>query len=337
MKQIAINGFGRIGRLTARALLQSKARGEKQDLNIVAINDLGSAELAAHLIQYDSTHGILQNEVTYGSDWIDFGLGKVKLTAERNPEDLNHAELGVDVVQECTGFFTTKDTASAHLNAGVKKVIISAPGKNVDATVVYGVNHSVLTPDMTVISNASCTTNCLAPIASVLHEIADIQAGNMTTVHAYTGDQRLLDTAHIDLRRARSAGSNMIPSATGAAAAIGLVLPQLVGKLEGSAIRIPTENVSFVDLTVQVANLVTAEDIHQSMKNASERSLQGVLGYCDSPLVSGDFNGSSFSSIYDASQTRVISNNLVRIGAWYDNETGFSNRMNDTTELFANL
>lgn len=337
MVNVAINGFGRIGRLTSRALLAAKHRGEKADLNLVSINDLGGAELSAHLLKYDSTHGTLATDVSYGDDWIDFGLGKVKLTAEHNPANLNHAALGVDVVQECTGIFTTKHSASAHLMAGAKKVVISAPGKQVDATVVFGVNQSILTPDMTVISNASCTTNCLAPVATVLNDIAGIKSGNMTTIHAYTGDQRILDAAHADFRRARSAGGNMIPTSTGAAEAIGLVIPSLAGKLKGSAVRVPTPNVSFVDFTVVVENSVSIQDIHNAMKQAANGALKGILGYCDVPLVSGDFNGSTFSSIFDVSQTRIMDENLVRIGAWYDNETGFSNRMNDTTELFATI
>lgn len=337
MVNVAINGFGRIGRLIVRALIAEKSRGQKADLHLVSINDLGGAKLAAHLLKYDSTHGILASDVSYGEDWIDFGLGKVKLTAERNPAALNHAEFGVDVVQECTGIFTSKHKASAHLTAGAKKVVISAPAKQVDATVVFGVNQSVLTADMTVISNASCTTNCLAPVATVLHDIAGIKSGNMTTIHAYTGDQRILDTAHSDFRRARSAGGNMIPTSTGAAEAMGLVIPSLAGKLKGSAVRVPVPNVSFVDFTVVVENTVSVEDINTAMKQASEGALKGILGYCDAPLVSGDFNGSPFSSVFDVSQTCVMQENLVRIGVWYDNETGFSNRMNDTTEFFAKV
>ncbi len=337
MVNIAINGFGRIGRLAVRALLASKARGEKSHINIVSINDLSGAQLAAHLLKYDSTHGTLAADITYGDDWIDFGLGKVKFTAERTPADLPHKTLGVDVVQECTGIFTSKDSAATHIAAGAKKVIISAPGKQVDATIVYGVNHHILTPDMTVISNASCTTNCLAPVATVLHDIARIKSGNMTTIHAYTGDQRILDTAHTDFRRARSAGGNMIPTSTGAAEAIGLVIPDLMGKLQGSAIRVPTPNVSFVDFTAIVENAVSVTDINTAMQHASKGALKGVLGYCDAPLVSGDFNGCTHSSIFDTSQTRVMGKNLLRIGAWYDNETGFANRMNDTTEIFASL
>ncbi len=337
MVNVAINGFGRIGRLAVRALISAKSRREKTDFNVVSINDLGGAKLAAHLLQYDSTHGGLATDVTYGDDWIDFGFGKVKFTAERTPIDLQHGALGIDVVQECTGIFTSKRSASAHLDAGAKKVVISAPGTDVDATVVYGVNTSILTPDMTIISNASCTTNCLAPVAKILHDIAGIKSGNMTTIHSYTGDQRILDTAHADFRRARAAAGNMIPTSTGAAKAIGLVIPELTGKLQGSAMRVPTPNVSFVDFVAVVEKSVSVDNIHTAMQQASQGVLKGILGYCDTPLVSSDFNGSPYSSVFDASQTRVMGENLLRIGAWYDNETGFANRMNDTTDIFAKL
>jgi glyceraldehyde 3-phosphate dehydrogenase len=331
--KVAINGYGRIGRNILRALYESKRTNEIQ---IVAVNDLGDAKTNAHLTRYDTAHGPFPVEVGVDGDSLVVGGDRIKVCAERDPSKLPWGQLGVDVVLECTGLFTTKEKAGLHLKAGAKKVIISAPGgKDVDATVVYGVNHKVLKASHTVISNASCTTNCLAPLAKVLHETVGIERGIMTTVHAYTNDQVLTDVYHSDLRRARSATQNMIPTKTGAAAAVGLVLPELDGKLDGFAVRVPTINVSLVDLTFDAGRATSAKEIDEAVKKASQGALKGVLEYIDEPLVSSDFNHNPASSLYDSSLTKVIEGKLVKVCSWYDNEWGFSNRMLDTTLAFA--
>ncbi len=333
--KIAINGYGRIGRMTLRAVYES---GRRSDIQIVAINDLGDAETNAYLTRYDSAHGPFPFEVKVDGDALIVDGDRIRVLAERNPADLPWAELGVDVVMESTGFFATKEKAQPHLEAGAKKVLISAPaGKNVDATIVYGVNHDVLKASDTVVSNASCTTNCLAPLVKPLHDEIGLVQGLMTTIHAYTNDQVLTDVFHKDLRRARSATQSMIPTKTGAAAAVGLVLPELDGKLDGFSIRVPTINVSMVDLTFTAARETSVEEINSIIKTASEGSLKGVLAYNDGPLVSIDFNHDPASSTYDATLTKVMGGNLVKVCAWYDNEWGFSNRMLDTTVVLANI
>ena len=333
--KIAINGYGRIGRMVLRALYEGRRRDE---LSVVAVNDLGDAKTNAHLTRFDTAHGPFPFKVEVEGDSLVVDGDRVRVCAERDPAKLPWKELGVDVVLECTGLFTSKEKASAHLTAGARKVVISAPaGKDVDATVVYGVNHKTLQSSHTVISNASCTTNCLAPIAKVLHETCGIEQGLMTTIHAYTNDQVLTDVYHKDLRRARSATQSMIPTKTGAAAAIGLVLPELDGRLDGFAMRVPTINVSVVDLSFQASRDVTAEQINQAVRQAAEGELKGVLQYTDEPLVSIDFNHNPASSIYDATLTKVQGTRLVKVCAWYDNEWGFSNRMLDTTLAFAKL
>ncbi len=327
--KVGINGYGRIGRNILRALYEGKRTGEIQ---IVAINDLGDAKTNAHLTQHDSAHGRFPAQVSVDGDSMVVNGDRIRVFAERDPAKLPWGSLGVDVVLECTGLFTTKEKAGAHIKGGAKKVIISAPGgKDVDATIVYGVNHNVLRADHTVISNASCTTNCLAPVVKVLHDNIGVIRGIMTTIHAYTNDQVLTDVYHSDLRRARSATMSMIPTKTGAAAAVGLVLPELNGKLDGYAVRVPTINVSMVDLTFQAARATTHEEINKLMRAASDGALRGILDYTDAPLVSIDFNHNPASSTYDASLTRVIEERLVKVIAWYDNEWGFSNRMLDTT------
>jgi len=326
--RVAINGYGRIGRNILRAHYEG---GKKNDIQIVAINDLGDAKSNAHLTRYDTAHGKFPGTVAVEGDYMIVNGDKIKVFAQRNPADIPWGELGVDVVLECTGFFTTKEKASAHLKGGAKKVIISAPGgKDVDATVVYGVNHGVLKATDTVISNASCTTNCLAPLAKPLNDKIGIVTGLMTTVHAYTNDQVLTDVMHEDLRRARSATMSMIPTKTGAATAVGLVLPELNGKLDGYAIRVPTINVSIVDLSFISARPTTVEEVNAIMKEASEGALKGILAYNVEPLVSVDFNHNPASSTFDSTLTKV-SGNLVKVSSWYDNEWGFSNRMLDTT------
>jgi glyceraldehyde 3-phosphate dehydrogenase len=331
--KVAINGYGRIGRNILRALYEGKRR---QEIQIVAVNDLGDAKTNAHLTRYDTAHGPFPFPVGVDGDSLVIDGDRIKVCAERDPSKLPWGALGVDIVLECTGLFTTKEKASMHLKAGAKKVIISAPGgKDVDATVVYGVNHNVLKGSHTVISNASCTTNCLAPLAKVLHESVGIVRGIMTTVHAYTNDQVLTDVYHSDLRRARSATQNMIPTKTGAAAAVGLVLPELNGKLDGFSVRVPTINVSLVDLTFEAARATTNKEIDDVVKKASQGALKGVLEYVDEPLVSSDFNHNPASSLYDASLTKIIDGKLVKVCSWYDNEWGFSNRMLDTTLAFA--
>jgi glyceraldehyde 3-phosphate dehydrogenase len=328
--KVAINGYGRIGRNVLRAHYEG---GKRHAIEIVAINDLGKPETNAHLTQYDTAHGRFPGTVSVDGDCMVVNGDRIKVLANRNPADLPWRDLGVDVVLECTGFFTTKEKANAHLAGGAKKVVISAPGgKDVDATVVFGVNQGVLKASDTVISNASCTTNCLAPMAKVLHESLGIESGLMTTIHAYTNDQVLTDVYHEDLRRARSATMSMIPTKTGAAAAVGLVLPELNGKLDGFAMRVPTINVSVVDLTFMAKKITTADEVNALLKAASEGPLKGVLGYNTAPLVSVDFNHDAHSSIFDATQTRVSADGrLVKVLSWYDNEWGFSNRMLDTT------
>ena len=329
--KVAINGYGRIGRNILRALYESKRTNEIQ---VVAVNDLGDAKTNAHLTKYDTAHGPFPLPVSVDGDSLVVGGDRIRVCAERDPSKLPWGQLGVDIVLECTGLFTTKEKAGLHLKAGAKKVIISAPGgKDVDATVVYGVNHKVLKASHTVISNASCTTNCLAPLAKVLHETVGIERGIMTTVHAYTNDQVLTDVYHSDLRRARSATQNMIPTKTGAAAAVGLVLPELDGKLDGFAVRVPTINVSLVDLTFDAGRATSAKEIDEAVKKASQGALKGVLAYVDEPLVSSDFNGTPFSSIFDAELTRVLDGNFIKVLSWYDNEWGFSNRMRDVALL----
>ena len=327
--KVGINGYGRIGRNILRALYES---GRTDEIQIVAINDLGDANTNAHLTQYDSAHGKFPGEVSVEGDYMIVNGDKIKVLSERDPAKLPWGELGVDVVHESTGFFASKEKASAHLAGGAKKVIISAPGGNdVDATIVYGVNHSVLKASDSVISNASCTTNCLAPIAKVLHESVGIEQGMMTTIHAYTNDQVLTDVYHTDLRRARSATMSMIPTSTGAAAAVGLVLPDLNGKLDGYSMRVPTINVSVVDLSFIAARETTVDEINSFLKAAADGEMKGVLAYTDKPLVSIDFNHDPASSTCDSTLTRVMGGKLVKVIAWYDNEWGFSNRMLDTT------
>ncbi|MBC3886602.1 type I glyceraldehyde-3-phosphate dehydrogenase [Undibacterium griseum] len=332
--RVAINGYGRIGRNILRAHYEGGKF--KNEIQIVAINDLGNAESNAHLTRYDTAHGKFPGTVSVEGDTMIVNGDKIKVFAERNPANIPWGELNVDVVLECTGFFTTKEKASAHLAGGAKKVIISAPGgKDVDATVVYGVNHGVLKATDTVISNASCTTNCLAPLAKPLNDAIGIESGLMTTIHAYTNDQVLTDVMHEDLRRARSATMSMIPTKTGAAAAVGLVLPELNGKLDGYAMRVPTINVSVVDLTFIAKRDTTVEEINKVLKEASEGGLKGILDYNKAPLVSVDFNHNPASSTYDETLTKV-NGRLVKVSSWYDNEWGFSNRMLDTTVALMN-
>jgi glyceraldehyde 3-phosphate dehydrogenase len=331
--KVAINGYGRIGRNVLRAHYEG---GKKHDLQIVAINDLGDPKTNAHLTKYDTAHGPFPGTVSVDGDAMVVNGDRIKVLANRNPAELPWGELGVDVVMECTGFFTTNEKASAHLKGGAKKVIISAPGgKDVDATVVYGVNHDTLRAGHTVISNASCTTNCLAPLVKPLHEKIGLVSGLMTTIHSYTNDQVLTDVYHEDLRRARSATHSMIPTKTGAASAVGLVLPELNGKLDGFAIRVPTINVSLVDLSFIAARDTTVDEVNAILKVAAEGELKGILGYNTEPLVSVDFNHNPLSSIFDATLTKV-SGRLVKVSSWYDNEWGFSNRMLDTTVALIN-
>jgi glyceraldehyde 3-phosphate dehydrogenase (phosphorylating) len=333
--KVAINGYGRIGRNILRALYEGDRRDE---ISIVAVNDLGDAQTNAHLTRYDTAHGPFEYPVEVeGADLVIDG-DRIKVCAERDPSKLPWQQLGIDVVLECTGLFTSKAKAGAHITAGAKKVVISAPGeKDVDATVVYGVNHKTLKASDRVISNASCTTNCLAPLAKVLHESVGIVRGLMTTIHAYTNDQVLTDVFHKDLRRARSATQSMIPTKTGAASAVGLVLPELNGKLDGFAIRVPTINVSVVDLTFEAARATSAKEIDDAVRKAAGGALKGILEFSDGPLVSVDFNHNPASSIYDSTLTKIIEGKLVKVCAWYDNEWGFSNRMLDTTLAFAAL
>ncbi len=334
--KIAINGFGRIGRLVLRAMIESG----RTDIEPVLINDLGSVEDNAHMFRYDSVHGRFPGTVTVEGDSIIIShngrsYGPIKVSAERDPAKVPLD--GVDVALECTGLFTKRDDAAKLITAGARKVLVSAPAEGVDATIVYGVNHKTLTKDMTVISNASCTTNCLAPMAKVLHETFGIERGYMVTIHSYTGDQRTVDTLHKDLHRARAAAVSMIPTTTGAAKAVGLVLPELKGKLDGTAIRVPTPNVSLVSLDVNLKTHATAEQINAAMKAASEGELKGILDYSTAKLVSADFNHVAYSCSFDAPQTSVVDGALARVMGWYDNEWGFSNRMSDTAALFGSL
>lgn len=332
--RVAINGYGRIGRNVLRAHYED---GKSRDIEIVAVNDLGDMEISAHLTRYDTVHGKFNGKVEYENDYLIVNGDKIRAISNRNPGEMPWKELGVDVVLECTGRFTTKEAAAAHLLAGAKKVLISAPGgKDVDATVVYGVNQGVLKASDTIVSNASCTTNCLAPVAKPLHEKLGIVNGLMTTIHAYTNDQVLTDVYHSDPRRARAAAMNIIPTRTGAAAAVGLVLPELAGKLDGYAMRVPTINVSAVDLTFIASRPTTVEEVNAILKEASEGEMKGVLAYNIEPLVSVDFNHTTVSSTFDATQTRVSGGNLVKILAWYDNEWGFSCRMMDTALAMMN-
>jgi glyceraldehyde 3-phosphate dehydrogenase len=331
--RVAINGFGRIGRNILRAIAESGRR----DIEVVALNDLGPVETNAHLLRYDSVHGRFPGTVTVEGDSISLGNGKIKVCAERDPSKLPWKDMGVDIALECTGLFTAKDKASAHLTAGAKRVLVSAPADNADATIVYGVNHDTLTKEHKVVSNGSCTTNCLAPVAKVLNDAVGIETGFMTTIHAYTGDQPTLDTMHKDLYRGRAAALSMIPTSTGAAKAIGLVLPELKGKLDGVAIRVPTPNVSVIDLKIVAKKATTVEEINGAMKRASEQQLKGILGITDAPNVSIDFNHDPHSATFHMDQTKVMNGTLVRVMAWYDNEWGFSNRMADTSVAMGKL
>jgi glyceraldehyde 3-phosphate dehydrogenase len=334
--KVGINGYGRIGRNVLRALYEAKRTSQVQ---IVALNDLGDAKTNAHLTRYDTAHGKFPGEVAVDGDSMVVNGDRIRVLAERDPTKLPWGELGVEFVLECTGLFTTKAKAGAHLKGGAKKVVISAPGgEDVDATIVYGVNHNVLKKDYTVISNASCTTNCLAPVAKVLHDKVGIAAGLMTTIHSYTNDQVLTDVYHSDLRRARSATMSMIPTKTGAAAAVGLVLPELKGKLDGFAVRVPTINVSLVDLTFTAKRATSVEEVNKLLKEAAATDAwQGILGYNDAPLVSVDFNHDSRSSVFDSTLTKVVDGTVVKVCAWYDNEWGFSNRMIDTTVAWSKV
>ncbi|MET0193562.1 MAG: type I glyceraldehyde-3-phosphate dehydrogenase [Hyphomicrobiaceae bacterium] len=324
--KIAISGFGRIGRNVLRAIAEAK----RKDLTVVAINDLVSAKDNAHFFKYDSVHGRFPGEVKVDGDILDVGMGPIKVLAERDPKKLPWKDLGIDIVMECTGIFTDREKAAAHLEAGAKRVLVSAPSKGADLTVVYGVNHDKLTAEHKVVSNASCTTNCLAPVAKVLNDLVGIKSGFMTTIHAYTNDQNVLDQAHSDMRRARAAAMNMIPTSTGAAAAVGLVLPELKGKLDGTAIRVPTPNVSVVDLKFIPGRETSVDEINKAMDAASKQQLKGILGVTNEPLVSIDFNHNPNSSTFDLTQTQIVDGRLVRVLSWYDNEWGFSNRMADT-------
>jgi glyceraldehyde 3-phosphate dehydrogenase len=331
--RVAINGFGRIGRNVLRAIAESG----RKDIEVVGINDLGPVETNAHLLRFDSVHGRFPGTVTVEGDSISLGDGKIKVSAERDPAKLPWKALGVDIALECTGIFTAREKASLHLTAGAKRVLISAPAENADATIVYGVNHDKLTKEHLVVSNGSCTTNCLAPVAKVLNDTVGIEMGFMTTIHAYTGDQPTLDTLHKDLYRGRAAAMSMIPTSTGAAKAIGLVLPELNGKLDGVAIRVPTPNVSVVDLKIVASRKTTKEEINEAMKRAAEQQLKGILGYTNAPNVSIDFNHDPHSSTFHMDQTKVQNGTLVRVMSWYDNEWGFSNRMADTAVAMGKL
>ena len=333
MIKIGINGFGRIGRLVLRAILENY----NKKIEVVAINDLGSIEANAHLIKYDSTHGILNHDIKTSKDGFIINTQNIKVFAERDPQNIPWKDVGVDIVLECTGIFLDKSSALKHIKAGAKKVIISAPGKEVDFTIVQGVNSNELKKDHNIISNGSCTTNCLAPVAMVLEKTFGINYGYMTTIHSYTGDQKLLDTLHKDLRRARSTEGAMIPTSTGAAKAMSLVLPSLKGKLDGTAIRVPTPNVSLIDFTLVTEKDVTVESINEAMSKAAHGELKGILDVNKKPLVSKDFNHNPHSSIFDLTQTQVIKGKFSRVLSWYDNEWGFSNRMCDTTIQIAGL
>jgi glyceraldehyde 3-phosphate dehydrogenase len=331
--KVAINGFGRIGRNILRAIFESG----RTDIEVVAINDLGPVETNAHLLRFDSVHGRFPHRVAVEGDTINIGSGKIKVTAIKDPSQLPHAAMGVDIALECTGIFTAREKAAAHLTAGAKRVIVSAPADGADLTVVYGVNHDKLTKDHLVVSNASCTTNCLAPVAKVLNDAIGIDHGFMTTIHSYTGDQPTLDTLHKDLYRARAAALSMIPTTTGAAKAVGLVLPELKGKLDGSAIRVPTPNVSVVDLKFVAKRATSASEINDAIKAAAAGPMRNILSFTDQPNVSSDFNHDSHSSIFHLDQTKVIDGTFVRVLSWYDNEWGFSNRMADTAVAMGKL
>jgi len=331
--RVAINGFGRIGRNVLRAIAETK----RNDVEVVAINDLTSPDVSAHLFRYDSVHGPFSGEISVDDSSMDIGTGPIKIFAERDPAKLPWKELEIDIALECTGFFNDRDKAAAHISAGAGRVLISAPAKGADLTVVYGVNHDKLEASHEVVSNASCTTNCLAPVAKVLHELCGIEQGYMTTIHAYTGDQRLLDAPHSDMRRARAAATSMIPTSTGAAKAVGLVLPELNGKLDGTAIRVPTPNVSLIDLTFAPQKGTSVDEINNAMIGAAKQELKGVLGVTDEALVSIDFNHNPNSSTFDLTQTQIVDGKLVRVLSWYDNEWGFSNRMCDTASVMGKL
>ena len=331
--RVAINGFGRIGRLVLRGIVESG----RQDIEVVGINDLGPIETNAHLLRRDSVHGKFPVDVTVDGDTMNVGRGPIKVTAVRDPAELPWSELNVDIALECTGIFTAREKAAAHLEAGAKRVIVSAPASGADLTVVYGVNHDKLTSEHEVISNASCTTNCLAPVAFVLQNAIGIEHGYMTTIHSYTGDQPTLDTFHKDLYRARAAALNIIPTSTGAAKAVGLVLPELNGKLDGSALRVSTPNVSLVDFKFVASRATTSEEITTAIKEAANGPLKGILGFTEEKLVSTDFNHDPHSSIFAVDQTKVIEGNFVRVVSWYDNEWGFSNRMADTAVAMGKL
>jgi glyceraldehyde 3-phosphate dehydrogenase len=331
--RVAINGFGRIGRLILRALIETN----RKDIAVVGVNDLGPVETNAHLLRYDSVHGRFPMDVKVSGDRMTVNDQSIKVTAIKNPAELPHKELGVDIALECTGIFTSKEKASAHLSAGAKRVLISAPADNVDLTVVYGVNHHKLTKDHVIVSNASCTTNCLVPVVKVLHDTVGIEHGFMTTVHSYTNDQPSLDQMHKDLYRARAAALNMIPTSTGAARAVGLVMPELKGKLDGVSIRVPTPNVSVIDLKAVTKRPTSVNEINEAMKRAASQELKGILDIVDAPLVSGDFNHNPASASFALDQTKVIDGTFVRVMSWYDNEWGFSNRMADTTVAMGKL
>ena len=324
--RVAINGFGRIGRNILRAIVESA----RDDIIVVGINDLGPVETNAHLLKYDSVHGKFPADVKVSGNDLDVGQGSIKVTSIRDPKDLPWKELDVDIAMECTGIFTSREKASMHLDAGAKRVLVSAPASGVDLTVVYGVNHQKISKDHLVISNASCTTNCLAPIAMALNNGVGINQGFMTTIHSYTGDQPTLDTMHSDLYRSRAAAGNMIPTSTGAAKAVGLVLPELNGKLDGVSVRVPTQNVSVVDFKFNASRSTSVDEINNIIKVSANEGLKNILGFTDEPLVSSDFNHDSRSSIFHIDQTKVMDNTFVRVLSWYDNEWGFSNRMSDT-------
>jgi glyceraldehyde 3-phosphate dehydrogenase len=331
--RVAINGFGRIGRLVLRSILEHK----RTDIEVVAVNDLGPVETNVHLLKYDSVHGPLNVDVKVEGDTVSVGNQTFKVTAIKDPAQLPHKDLNVDIAFECTGIFTAKEKAAAHLQAGAKRVLISAPGENSDLTVVYGVNHQKLTKEHMIVSNASCTTNCLVPVVSVLHDAIGIEKGMMTTIHSYTGDQPTLDTMHKDLYRGRAAALSMIPTSTGAAKAVGLVMPDLNGKLDGISVRVPTPNVSLVDLKFIAKRATTAKEINDLIRTAANGKLKGVLGYTDEKLVSSDFNHNPHSSIFHTDQTKVMDGNFVSVLSWYDNEWGFSTRMSDTAVAWAKL
>ena len=331
--RVAINGFGRIGRLVLRSILEHK----RTDIEVVAVNDLGPVETNVHLLKYDSVHGPLNMDVKVEGDMVSVGNQKFKVTAIKDPAQLPHKDMNVDIAFECTGIFTAKEKAALHLQAGAKRVLISAPGENSDLTVVYGVNHQKLTKEHMIVSNASCTTNCLVPVVSVLHEAIGIEKGMMTTIHSYTGDQPTLDTMHKDLYRGRAAALSMIPTSTGAAKAVGLVMPDLNGKLDGISVRVPTPNVSLVDFKFIAKRETTAKEINDLIRTAANGKLKGILGYTDEKLVSSDFNHNPHSSIFHTDQTKVMDGTFVSVLSWYDNEWGFSTRMSDTAVAWAKL